>query len=142
MPRFAILGGLVLALSVSALAEDKKDVPKDLVPFQGNWKVIEASRGGQPAPKDALEKLSFAFEGEKVIVTEFGKAETGSYSVDPKKDPATIDITGPKGEKVTGIYKFDKGGKLTLAFVKEKDAARPKGFDDKEAAIIVLEKAK
>lgn len=140
MTRFVLLGGLILALSVPALADDKKDVPKELVPFQGSWKVVEASRGGQAAPKDELEKLSFAFEGEKLLVTERGKTETGSFVIDSKKDPATIDLIGPKGEKIAGIYKFDKDGKLTMVFVKE--GARPKGFDDKEAAVLVLEKMK
>jgi uncharacterized protein (TIGR03067 family) len=142
MTRFAMLG-LALALALTASAQEKKDVLKELAPFQGAWKVVSASRGGEAAPKDVLEKLSFAFEGDKMTVTEFGKAEAGSFSVDPKKTPAAIDIVGPKGEKVAGIYKFDKDGKLTLCFVKDKkDAVRPKGFDDKDAALIVLEKAK
>lgn len=89
-----------------------------------------------------LEKLSFEFAGEKITVTEFGRAETGSFSVDPKKTPAAIDMTSPKGEKILGIYKFDKDGKLTQCFVKDKDAARPKGFDNKDAALIVLENEK
>ncbi len=81
------------------------------------------SIAGRPGRlKDELEKLSFAFEGEKLLVTERGKTETGSFAVDPKKDPATIDLIGPKGEKIAGIYKFDKDGKLTMVFTKEKDA--------------------
>ena len=70
------------------------------------------------------------------------KVETGSYRIDPKVTPATIDLTGPKGEPAAGIYKFDKDGKLTLAFMKGKDAVRPKGFGDKDAVVMVLEKVK
>ena len=136
MTRFATIGGLVLVLSLPAFAEDKKG----LQPFQGSWKVVAASQGGAPAPKEVLERLSFAFEGEKMVVTEGGKADAGSFAVDPMKDPAEIDMVSPKGDKIVGIYKFDKDGKLTLAFVKKKDAARPKGFDDKEASLLVLEK--
>jgi uncharacterized protein (TIGR03067 family) len=144
MTRFALLGGLVLALVAhgTTVAEDKKDVPKELAPFQGTWKVVEAIADGKPEPKDKLPELQFTFEGEKLTVTEKGKAENGSYSVDPKKEPAAIDLTTPKGDKVAGIYKFDKDGKLTLSFIKSKDATRPKGFDDKEAVTLVLEKVK
>src|SRR5688500_14707927 len=98
MTRFAMIGGLALALAFTASDQDKdkKDVPKELAPFQGKWKVVEATQGGTPAPKEALEKLSFAFEGEKLTVTEGDKPETGSFSVDPKKEPATIDLVSPK----------------------------------------------
>jgi uncharacterized protein (TIGR03067 family) len=143
MTRFVPLGGLVLALAFSgAAAQDKKDVPKELAPFQGTWKVVEAVAGGMPEPKDKLPDLQFTFEGEKLIVTEKGKAETGSYAVDAKKDPTAIDLTTPKGDKVPGIYKFDKDGKLTLCFIRMKDATRPKAFDDKGAVLLVLEKVK
>lgn len=142
MIRFAMLGSFVLALCAAASAQEKKDVPKELAPFQGNWKVVEAIADGKPAPKDVLTELQFAFEGEKLTVTEKGKAEAGSFSVDSKKEPAAIDLVNPKGDKALGIYKFDKDGKLTICFIKGKDAARPKGFDDKNAVTLVLEKAK
>lgn len=142
MTRFATIGSLVLALSFTAVAEDKKDVPKELQLFQGKWKVVEASRGGVAAPKEAIESLRFTFDGTKLIVAEKEREEMGSYSVDPKADPTAIDLVNAKGEKVLGIYKFDKDGKFTLCIVKGKNATRPKGFDDKEADVLVLEKVK
>jgi uncharacterized protein (TIGR03067 family) len=154
MIRFAMLGGLVLALCAAVSAQDKKEVPKeppkevpkdltkDLAPFQGHWKVTEAIADGKPAPKEALAELQFAFEGEKLTITEKSKAEVGSYSVDPKKEPATIDLVNPKGDKAVGIYKFDKEGKFTICFNKGKGAERPKNFDEKEAVTLVLEKVK
>jgi len=133
----------VLALAATgARADDKKDVPKDLAPFQGTWKVAKAAFGGESVPDAEKDKLKFVFAGEKVTVKEGMKDDTGSYSVDPKKDPAEIDLVSPKGEKILGIYKFEKDGKLTLTFVKGKDAARPKKFDDKDAVMMVLEKVK
>jgi len=155
MIRFAMLGGFVLALCAAVSAQDKKEVPKepplqevpkdltkDLAPFQGGWKVVEAVADGKPAPKDILAELQFAFEGDKLTISEKGKAEAGSYSVDPKKEPATIDLVNPTGSKALGIYKFDKDGKLTICFIKGKDTNRPKGFDDKAAVTLVLEKVK
>lgn len=144
MPRSALLGGLVFVLALTAAAADeKKDVPKELAPFQGTWKVVEAAADGKSEAKDKLPNLQFTFEGEKLSIREgTNTPDTGSFAVDPKKEPATIDLTNPKGEKVVGIYKFEKDGKLTLCFVKGKDAARPKGFDEKNAVLVVLEKVK
>jgi uncharacterized protein (TIGR03067 family) len=142
MIRFAVIGSFVMILSLVAVAEDKKEVSKELAQFQGTWKVIEATAGGKPAPKEDIENIQFTFEGEKLIVTERGKSETGSYSVDAKKDPAEIDMVSPKGNKSLGIYKFDKDGKLTMCFAKGEKATRPKAFDDKEAVVVVMEKVK
>lgn len=142
MTRFALLGCLVVALGSAASAEDKKDVPKELAPFQGTWKVAAATLGGKDAPKDAIEKLTFTFDGEKLTIKEGGKDETGSFVVNTKADPMQIDLVNPKGDKALGVCKFEKDGKLTICFNKGKDATRPKGFDDKEAAVLVLEKVK
>jgi uncharacterized protein (TIGR03067 family) len=144
MIRITTYCGVVLALATSAPAQEKKDVPKELAPFQGVWKVVKAEEGGKPAPAKDVESVRFKFAGTKLTVQEDKKEkeETGSFSVDAKKDPAEIDLVSPKGEKIPGIYKFDKDGRLTLAFVKGKDATRPKAFDDKEAVVMVMEKVK
>ena len=142
MTRFALLGCLVLAFGGAASAEDKKDVPKELAPFQGTWKVVAATAGGEAAPKEAIEKLQLTFEGEKLTIKDGDKVEVGSFAVDAKKEPMHIDIVNPKGDKAPGVCKFDKDGKLTISFNKGKDVPRPKGFDDKEGAVLVLEKVK
>jgi uncharacterized protein (TIGR03067 family) len=137
-----MFSGLVLAAACSA-ADDKKDVPKDLVPFQGSWKVVKAEIGGMPPPGGVPPEARFIFEGSKLTVKE-GKPnpDVGSYSVDSKKDPTEIDLISPKSEKILGIYKFDKDGKMSIAFTKDPKASRPKKFDDKEAIVLVLEKVK
>lgn len=60
-----------------------------------------------------------------------------------KKDPPEIDFTGGKGNKVVGIYKFDKDGKFYLCIARGKDA-RPKSFDTAGTRnrVFVLEKVK
>jgi len=144
MIRLTTFCALVLALTAPAAAQEKKDVPKELVPFQGTWKVVKGELAGMPLPAKEIEAVRFTFAGDKITVKE-GKREkddTGSFSVDVKKDPAEINLVSPKGETIPGIYKFDKDGKMTLAFVKGKDAARPKAFDDKEAMVMVMEKVK
>jgi uncharacterized protein (TIGR03067 family) len=136
--------GLVLVAAVSTAADDKKDVPKDLVPFQGNWKAVKVEAGGKALPPEALAELGLAFAGEKITIKKKDPA-TGTFSVDAKKDPAEIKIDAKEG-KVFGIYKFDKDGRLTITYRKgrldAKPEDRPKKFDDKEAVMMVLEKVK
>jgi uncharacterized protein (TIGR03067 family) len=142
MTRFTLFGAAMLALCGFATADDKKDVPKELAPFQGTWKVLKATRGTEEAPKEAIESLSFVFEGSKVTIGEKGRSKPGTFAVRGAKEPAEIDLTSDEGKKVLGIYKFDKDGKLTICFVKDGDGTRPKGFDATDAAVMVLEKAK
>ena len=146
MIRFTTFCGLVLALTATATAQEKKDVPKEFAPFQGTWKVLKAEKGGNPVPATTIESLRFTFAGDKVIVQEGKKEkETASFSVDAKKDPGEINIVSPDGDNFPGIYTFDKDGKLTLTIVRENGAVRPTTFDTKDmprALLVVMEKEK
>jgi uncharacterized protein (TIGR03067 family) len=142
MPRLALFTLLTLGLTVSA--QDKKDVPKELIPFQGTWKVVKIESGGKPLEKDS-SGLHFKFAGDKLEIGENEKKEdSGSVSVNAKKDPAEIDFTSGKGNKVLGIYKFDGGGKFHLCVARGKDAERPKSFDTTGTRnrLFVMEKVK
>jgi uncharacterized protein (TIGR03067 family) len=143
--RFILVGWVALATTASAWAEDKKEeLPKELAPFQGTWKVVKASIGGMEVPTKEFEDGRFTFEGSKLTVSEGEKRkpDVGKFAVDASKDPSTIDLIQDAGKKAIGIYKFDKDGKLTLCFLKGEDSARPKDFDDKTAILLVLEKVK
>lgn len=151
MTRFAMLGGLLLALAIPAAADDKKDEKKVTpTPLEGSWKVVEASVDGKPEAKEKFSGVVFTFEGSKLTVTEGDRKPTaGSFTVDPKQDLAHLNMVPPKDDKgpskgalVAGIYKIDKDGKLTIAFHRNKDATRPKSFDGKDAVLLVLEKVK
>ncbi len=140
MTRIAMSGTLLLALAFTATADEKKAAPTSL---EGSWKVVAAQVEGMPESKEKLANLSFTFEGSKLTVAEGDrKPDAGTFSVNAKADPAQIDMVSPKGDKVSGIYKLDKDGKLTIAFNKGKDTTRPKSFDSKDAIVLVLEKAK
>ena len=139
MIRFALFGSLVLALGAAASAQDKKDVPKELVPFQGTWKVVKAEVIGTEIPEKEFATGRFIFEGTKVTVIEDEKSkpDVGTFSVTNEKEPFTIDLVQP-GDKVLGIYKFGKDGRLTVCFAK--GAERPKEFEGKKSALLVLER--
>ena len=144
MKRLVLLGGLILTATCSA-ADDKKDVPKELQPFQGSWKVVKAEAGGIAPPDGIPAEFRFIFSGDKLTIKE-GKdnPKAGTYAVNPKKDPAEIDLipSEDKDKKALGIYKFEKDGKLTLSFVKGANVTRPKKFGDPTAVVLVLEKVK
>lgn len=145
MARVTLLSGLVLAGTMMASAQEKKGVSRELLPFQGTWKVVRAELDGKELPEKIPPELRFRFSGDKLTVTESrDEAETGSVKVDSRKQPAEIDLVGPKGEKVAGIYRFDKDGKMSLCFVKGKAGARPRSFDTAGTAalLMVLEKLK
>jgi uncharacterized protein (TIGR03067 family) len=142
MVRMLFLCGLILA-ATNAIADDKKDVPKELVPFQGTWVVTKLEEGGKEPATD-YPKAKFTFTGDKfTIKVGMEKPEEGTITVDPKKDPAEIDITGgPKKEKTLMIYKFDKDGKLLLSYLSKQKSTRPKKFGEPESIQIFLEKVK
>ncbi len=138
MTRFALLGGLLLLLSVSgAGADDKKEIPKDLVPFQGTWKVIKAEHNGTPLEN---VNLQFTFDGAKLEYLQNEKSTgPGTIALDAKKVPSEIDLLGEKAKSL-GIYKFDNG-KLILCYAKGTE--RPKTFDSSAvtgAYLLTLEK--
>ena len=153
MTRPAIVYGLVLAIG-SATADDKKDVPSELAPFQGTWKIVKVQILGEDNPKGNPSKGARGiFAGNKMTMKggkeEGGKEESSEsrFSVDPNKNPAELDVVDSDGNRSQWIYKFDKDGKLVicveLSFGKE-PAPRPKSFDTKDTGylVFVLEKVK
>jgi uncharacterized protein (TIGR03067 family) len=125
--------------------KDKKDVPKDLAQFQGTWKVVKAEFEGKEPKEKVPADMRVTFKGDRMTVKEGAKNDDdGKYIVNSKKTPAEIDLVSDKGDKIAGIYKFDKDGKLSLCFSKGKGAVRPKSFDTKNtmAGLLVLEKVK
>ncbi|MBA4067145.1 MAG: hypothetical protein C0501_26255 [Isosphaera sp.] len=146
MTRIAVFGVLVLAAVGRAPADDKKDVPKELAPFQGTWKVVKAEVNGKVADKDPAD-VRFVFEGTRLTVRDGRRDEVAELAPgDGKADPAQLLLT-PKGEKkeaIGMIYKFDKDGRLTMCFVKG-EKTPPKEFKstaDGKETLFVLEKVK
>ena len=93
-------------------------IPLEGVNFRGDDQADRTVHGGMNDPPPPGSSISFTKEG-KCFVKEGGDTmpESMSFTFDPKKDPAEIDISEPRagmGEKaIKGIYKID-GDTLTI----------------------------
>jgi uncharacterized protein (TIGR03067 family) len=136
------LCAFVLGLSPLAATAQKAD-EKTVDPFQGTWDVVKLEIAGQDATfalKDASATMTF--EGNKYVFTAGPEGEKGTFKLDPKAKPATIDlmITEGKGKGKTqpGIYQLD-GDTLKICLGDEGAKDRPTKFATApEAAELVL----
>jgi uncharacterized protein (TIGR03067 family) len=141
-----LLGLLSWAVSApGALADDKKDgeQDKEAAALQGTWKVEAHDIRGQPASKKFLaqgHQWVFAKDGGITMKDKDGVGGKGTFRLDPKKDPKTLDITlepglppGPRAkvpekEVLKCIYALD-GDALKVCY--GLSDARPSGFESR-----------
>jgi uncharacterized protein (TIGR03067 family) len=127
---------LILALTVAAPAA--KDPPKKDEPaLVGNWVAESAIKGGRPDRNPSDATMEFTPDG-KVVLKERGKDITGTYTTDPKKDPAELDLTlegGGMSIHMPGVFKVEKDTlTLCLVFMGE----RPKKFESPDGSMTLL----
>jgi uncharacterized protein (TIGR03067 family) len=125
-----ILAFTVLAVSLAAPgAKDKKDAPAGVV---GTWKLERSTLNGNPLPARDLT-VTYASDG-KFEERRGEKIRQGTYTTDPKKDPAELDLKEEPSDAVAppasaawpAIYKID-GDTMTVCV--SDDSKRPKTFD-------------
>jgi uncharacterized protein (TIGR03067 family) len=107
---FSVLAALSLALSVRA---DDDAVAKELKRFQGDWRMVSATKAGKLIKGDALKDKVWRFDGNKIIPLD-NKDDPATMTIDLTKKPATLDLKDKKGEVVLGIYKFNGDDKLII----------------------------
>ncbi|MBY0458270.1 MAG: TIGR03067 domain-containing protein [Gemmataceae bacterium] len=137
---------LVFAALAPAGADDKdkKDGPKEAAKkLEGTYEVLEVLVDGKPDKKKD-EVTAFEIKGDELVVKTPDRDESATFTLDPSKKPAHIDITPKKGgpKTVPGIYEVketDKGLELTIAFGRD-EAGRPKDFkgEGKDEVVIKL----
>jgi uncharacterized protein (TIGR03067 family) len=144
MKRLLVFSALI-AFAVPAAHAADDDAAKAAKKLEGTYEVVSAIRGGKP---DEMAKHidKFAFKDGKVVITlkEAGEL-TGTFTVDPGKKPAQLDLVRDNGSKDTlkGIYETketDDGLELTYAFGRD-GGERPKDFkaeSDKEVCVKLL----
>jgi uncharacterized protein (TIGR03067 family) len=142
MHRF--LGVLLVLATPLFLIAGEDDVRKELKALQGKWKAVALEAGGKPLPKDAVPDFVFIVGADGKSIGQMGKIEyQAKVSVDPKKDPKTIDNvheTGvSKGKKQFGIYKIEDGKWIVcMTPPGAAESNRPKSFDTKDTGNVVF----
>jgi len=141
------MNALLLGLAIVTAAPSVKEPPKKDPPtLLGEWAAESGVRGGKADNPPPGTTITFHKEG-KVSFKEGGggAGEDGTYTSDPKKSPAEIDIMSPgagKGVAMLGIYKIE-GDTLTMCITMGGD--RPKAFESpagSEAILITCKRAK
>ena len=137
-----VLAMVACCLLTSASLGVKPDdaAEKDLKALVGKWKVEKAELGGKDAMAIVKDVKLELLEGGKYKLDLLGQKDEGTFSVDPSKKPAEMDIKGTegpnKGKTIKSIYKLD-GDTVTICYELGGDA-RPTKFETKEGTMLFL----
>ena len=136
--------GVVVLIAAADATEEA--VKKEIAKLQVTWSVVSSERGGDKAPENKIKMVKLTFQKDKLIAQQPDKTTEMSYTVDPSKNPKTIDITyldgELKGESHQGIYSLDGD---TLKICMHRGANRPPDFEtkqDPQRHLIVLKREK
>jgi uncharacterized protein (TIGR03067 family) len=121
-----------LALALSVGAPVLKDPPKKPEPLAlvGSWVCTGIVDGGRTNSADVEARIEMEFTADgKIRLTKGGEAEPdGTYTADPKADPATLDFSlEPGGGVLRGIFRAD-GDTLTICCEDADQGKRPARF--------------
>jgi len=133
--------GIMWAISLLSLfgiaqADDKDKAAEDDKKFEGTWKVAVMEIGGNKAPTEAFENMTFTFTGKKYVQKSGDNVvEAGTQDLDPSKSPKYMDVTVTEGEtkdkKQLAIYEID-GDTCKICFAQHDSKDRPTKYDTKD----------
>ena len=140
------VGARAMAFSRKAV-EEQVAAAKALTAAKSIQEAVELQTGGNPAPKEVVEKARLEVKGDEMTWNSGGGGVRKSkIRLDPSKSPKEIDITaldGPgPGTTYPGIYSLEKG-QLRLCYSRTKD--RPKEFKTGRGELqelVILERVK
>lgn len=132
----------LIPLVLFAVAAD--NTKAELEKLQGTWKVVSAVRGGKKQPEEAGKERKMTFKGDAVTLRDGNKEGQATCTLDPSKDPKTIDlvIKGEESKPIHGIYTLE-GDDLKICAPTEPGKERPKDFaGGKDVTVIHLKREK
>lgn len=124
---------LVLAISITALAVDRSDDRKSAVDqklLQGVWIPAKAELAGQPMPNAVLKMISLKIIKNEYEVLVGGKADEGTWTIDPAAKPKGMKIVGVKGPNAGKTFPaiYELAADTLRVCYDLSGAARPKEF--------------
>jgi uncharacterized protein (TIGR03067 family) len=140
MIRALALFACCLVTSASLGGKPDDAAAKDMKALVGKWKVEKAELGGKDAMAFAKDVKLELLAGGKYKLDLLGQKDEGTFSVDPSKKPAEMDIKGTdgpnKGKTIKTIYKID-GDTVTICYALG-GGDRPTKFETKEGTMQFL----
>ena len=140
------LSWLLVAALVSAIAaaDDSKDdaIKKDRKRIEGTWRIIALEVDGQKAAEEDARRLTVVngADGTWSLQSEGKEISKGTSTIDPTKQPKTIDFTATdgdgKGDQCLGIYEIGENTRKLCFGPSGKD--RPTEFSSKAGSQYVL----
>jgi len=125
----ALLSMLSLIFLMAAKPADL--AKKDLDKLQGEWTMSALEVEGKQVPPEKIEGTTLTIKGDKYIVTVKDKKHEVTITLDPSKEPKSIDMSfpdGPNAPKVgRGIYKLE-GDTFILCRAQATEGERPTEF--------------
>src|SRR6476646_3192366 len=96
---------VVFAASLTAIASDEPDkranndhkTIEEQKSLQGDWVPVKAELAGQPMPDAVLKTISLKLNKNEYEVLVAGKADKGTWKIDPTAKLKAMDIAGVKG---------------------------------------------
>jgi uncharacterized protein (TIGR03067 family) len=129
-------------------ADAKEDaVKKELEKLQGTWKVVKAIKEGRAKSDDELKEMHAVITADKLTVKLTVKAsedlsETTPFTIDPSKQPTTIDLTIGK-RTLQGIYELDKDTlKICVSLEEDKRPTEFTSTDKSRTSLLILQREK
>lgn len=135
-----------MVIAAGAQTDKKTTVKKELKKLAGTWEVVSVESNGRKGAEGELTGLAYVFEADgKWKLQKDGENQAeGTYTIDPAKEPPTIDYKivssiseESKGKSSLGIYKLD-GDKLTVCRTWPDNEQRPTEFVAGEESKCIL----
>jgi uncharacterized protein (TIGR03067 family) len=142
-----VAGALISGCSKSVLPkeEPKKEPASETVKdlrIQGGWRQLRSVIDGKQLEPIVARRFRLHLEENRFVNINGEKIQSeGTYTVNPTQSPATIDMVGPTGVKIYGIYRVEKD-KLKMCF---HERIRPSSFESPpgdQRLLMVLEREK